>query len=79
METTVKTMTTFGVFLHSKRKESLYTVREFARELGIRPSELCDYEYDRALPQDKRLLGKMSELLKLSSDDDHRMYELVGM
>lgn len=79
MDTMMKTKSTFGEFLHSKRKEHLYTVREFARELEIRPSELCDYEYDRALPSDSQLLRRMSDLLELSSDDDHKFYELAGI
>jgi len=45
---------TFGLLLESHRKSEELSQREFAKNLGISPSSLCDLEKGRKIPTLKR-------------------------
>lgn len=68
----------FGEFLAEKREEHDFTMREFARQLGVSAPFLSDVEKNRTAPLTKERLEKVAEILNLSREEQDGMYDLVG-
>ena len=68
----------FGKFITSKRKSLGMTLRGMASELGIAPAYLSDIEKGRRYPPDMDKLKQMAEILKLTEDEKHTMFDLAG-
>jgi transcriptional regulator with XRE-family HTH domain len=68
---------TFGVFLTNKRKEKGFTLREFARQVGVSPEYLCNIEKCRRAAPAQDVLARFENVLELSKEDTERMYDLA--
>ncbi|WP_195603701.1 helix-turn-helix domain-containing protein [Clostridium sp. LBM24168] len=68
----------FGKFITGKRKSLGMTLRGMASELGIAPAYLSDIEKGRRYPPDMDKLKQMAEILKLTEDEKHTMFDLAG-
>jgi transcriptional regulator with XRE-family HTH domain len=68
----------FGKFITGKRKALGMTLRGMASELGIAPAYLSDIEKGRRYPPDMDKLKQMAEILKLTEDEKHTMFDLAG-
>ncbi|WP_039652096.1 helix-turn-helix domain-containing protein [Clostridium tyrobutyricum] len=68
----------FGKFITGKRKSLGMTLRGMASELGIAPAYLSDIEKGRRYPPDMDKLKQMAEILKLTEDEEHTMFDLAG-
>ncbi|WP_338433244.1 helix-turn-helix transcriptional regulator [Clostridium tyrobutyricum] len=68
----------FGKFITGKRKLLGMTLRGMASELGIAPAYLSDIEKGRRYPPDMDKLKQMAEILKLTEDEKHTMFDLAG-
>ena len=69
---------TFGDFISAKRREREITAAQMAEALDLSPGYYCDIEKGRRKPPEKALLITLIDMLKLSSDDIHTFYDLVG-
>lgn len=68
----------FGNFITNKRKALGITLRGMASELGIAPAYLSDIEKGRRYPPDMDKLIQIAEILKLTEDEKHTMFDLAG-
>ena len=68
----------FGKFITDKRKKLGITLRGMAAELGIAPAYLSDIEKGRRYPPDMDRLIQIAEILKLTEDEKHTMFDLAG-
>lgn len=68
----------FGKFIADKRKLLGITLRGMALELGIAPAYLSDIEKGRRYPPDMDKLIQIAEILKLTEDEKHIMFDLAG-
>lgn len=68
----------FGKFIADKRKALGKTLRGMAAELGIAPAYLSDIEKGRRYPPDINKLMQIAEILKLTEDEKHTMFDLAG-
>lgn len=68
----------FGNFITNKRKALGITLRGMASELGIAPAYLSDIEKGRRYPPDMDKLIRIAEILKLTEDEKHTMFDLAG-
>lgn len=68
----------FGEFIAKKRKTVEKTLRYMADELGITAPYLSDIEKSRRNPPEMLLLKKFAEVLKLSSEEKNKMFDLAG-
>ncbi|MBV4417480.1 helix-turn-helix domain-containing protein [Clostridium tyrobutyricum] len=68
----------FGKFIADKRKTLGITLRGMAAELGIAPAYLSDIEKGRRYPPDMDRLIQIAEILKLTEDEKHTMFDLAG-
>ncbi|WP_147565014.1 helix-turn-helix domain-containing protein [Clostridium tyrobutyricum] len=68
----------FGKFIADKRKKLGITLRGMAAELGIAPAYLSDIEKGRRYPPDMDRLIQIAEILKLTEDEKHTMFDLAG-
>ena len=68
----------FGKFITDKRKKLGITLRGMSAELGIAPAYLSDIEKGRRYPPDMDRLIQIAEILKLTEDEKHTMFDLAG-
>jgi len=68
---------TFGHFITQKREEHDYTLRGFAKMLGISPVYLCNLEKDRQRDPADEIVEKMAALLLLDKDEKLKMLDLL--
>ncbi|KOF56142.1 XRE family transcriptional regulator [Clostridium sp. DMHC 10] len=68
----------FGNYIADKRKALGITLRGMASELGIAPAYLSDIEKGRRYPPDMEKLLQIAEILKLTEDEKHTMFDLAG-
>ncbi|MBI5207762.1 MAG: helix-turn-helix transcriptional regulator [Candidatus Firestonebacteria bacterium] len=62
---------TFGEYLRDLRIEVGYSLRAFAKEVGMQPSNLSLIENDKVNPpRDKEILFKLAEALKLEKGSE---------
>jgi transcriptional regulator with XRE-family HTH domain len=64
---------TFGQYIRRRRMEKQFTLREFARKVGVSPTYMSQVEQDVADPPTVERVRKMAELL------DERVDELIAM
>lgn len=60
---------TFGKYIRRRRMEEQFTLREFARQVGVSPTYMSQVEQDVADPPTVERVRKMAELLKESVDE----------
>ena len=60
---------TFGQYVRRRRMEHKFTLREFARKVGISPTYMSQVEQDVADPSTAERVRKMAELLNESVDE----------
>lgn len=72
-ETMGKTKETFGQYIRRRRMEKQFTLREFARLVGVSPTYMSQVEQDVADPPTVERVRKMAELL------DEDVDELIAM
>lgn len=68
----------FGDFISAKRREREITSLQMAEILDLSPGYYCDIEKNRRNPPDRETLAKLIEALRLSEEDTHTFYDLVG-
>ena len=69
---------TFGEFLRKKRRNSEFTMRKFADEVGISPVHMSYIETNqRSAPKDDKL-KLMVKLLRLNKEDEERFFDLAA-
>jgi transcriptional regulator with XRE-family HTH domain len=68
----------FGDFISAKRRERLITLRNMAETLGLSAGYYCDIEKNRCNPPDRAVLERLIRELRLSKNDIHIFYDLVG-
>nr|WP_295904343.1 TIGR02147 family protein [uncultured Bdellovibrio sp.] len=71
-----------SLFLHEvldsrKKRNSQYSLRAFARDLGISPGRLSDFLSGRRIPG-KRLSERMMAALKMSEDESAKFQHLIS-
>ncbi len=71
-------VTNFGEFLQRKREEKQITLRKMADKLGFSAPFLSDVEKGRRNPPELSKLKQISEILGLTIEDEHAMYDLAG-
>ena len=69
---------TFGQLLTQFRSRNNYTLRGFAKTLGITPAYLNDVEKGRRKPFSIEIINKASSLLDLSSEETEMLLDLAG-
>ena len=69
---------TFGSYISQKREDLDYTLRGFARMLGITPVYLCNLEKDRRFDPADAIVEEMATLLQLSKDEKAEMLDLLA-
>lgn len=60
-----------------KRKNARYSLRAFARDLGVSPGRLSDFISGRRMPG-KRLCERMIEALKMSESEEAKFLHLIS-
>ncbi|MCP4481342.1 MAG: helix-turn-helix transcriptional regulator [bacterium] len=69
---------TFGIFLKQLRIKKEFSLREFARIIGIAPSYVSDIEQGKRNAPKKEHLEKMIEALNLKNKEDiEKFYDLA--
>lgn len=71
-------MGAFGDFVSKRRQELGMTLRGFAKELDMSPSYVSDIEKGNRQPNEKSLLDSLVRVLKLSSDEAEKLYDLAA-
>jgi HTH-type transcriptional regulator, competence development regulator len=64
-----KTKETFGQYIRRRRMEKQFTLREFARLVGVSPTYMSQVEQDVADPPTAERVRKMAELLDENADE----------
>lgn len=64
----------FGQFIAKRRKHIRLTQEELAEKIGVSKSAVAKWETDGGLP-DRDNMRRLSEVLKVSVDDLHRVIE----
>lgn len=70
--------TTFGEFLQRKREVSKITLRRLAEMLNLSAPFLSDVEKGNRNPPDLAKLEQIADILSLSNEDKHTMFDLAG-
>ena len=72
--------TTFGQFLKEKRLTLDLSLREFARKVGVQPSNYCNVEADVLPPPPADMLEKIGRALglKKGTSDYETFHDLAG-
>lgn len=60
---------TFGQYIRRRRMEKQFTLREFARQVGVSPTYMSQVEQDVADPPTAERVRKMAELLDEDPDE----------
>jgi len=60
---------TFGQYIRRRRMEMGFTLREFARKVGVSPTYMSQVEQDVADPPTVERVRKMAELLEENADE----------
>ena len=60
---------TFGQYIRRRRMEKEFTLREFARQVGVSPTYMSQVEQDVADPPTAERVRKMAELLDENADE----------
>jgi transcriptional regulator with XRE-family HTH domain len=60
---------TFGQYIRRRRMEKKFTLREFARQVGVSPTYMSQVEQDVADPPTAERVRKMAELLDEDADE----------
>lgn len=68
----------FGKFIEARRKEKNITLRGLATLLEIAPAYMSDIEKGHRYPPDKDKLDSLAEILELSEDEKHYMFDLAA-
>lgn len=74
----MNTYANFGEFIKTKREEKQITLRKMAELLDCSAPFLSDVEKDRRNPFDMEKLELLSDILRLSPEDNALMYDLAG-
>jgi transcriptional regulator with XRE-family HTH domain len=60
---------TFGQYIRRRRMEKQFTLREFARQVGVSPTYMSHVEQDMSDPPTAERVRKMAELLDENPDE----------
>lgn len=71
-------MGAFGEYISNKRQEKGFTLRGFAKELGMSASYVSDIEKGNREPNEKNLLDSLIKVLELSSDEAEKLYDMAA-
>jgi transcriptional regulator with XRE-family HTH domain len=64
-----KTTETFGQYIRRRRMDKQFTLRAFARRVGVSPTYMSQVEQDVADPPTAERVQKMAELLDEDADE----------
>jgi len=68
----------FGKYIEARRKDKDITLRGLATLLEIAPAYMSDIEKGHRYPPDKDKLDALAEILELSEEDKHYMFDLAA-
>ena len=68
----------FGKYIEERRKNKGITLRGLATLLEIAPAYMSDIEKGHRYPPDKDKLDSLAEILELSEDEKHYMFDLAA-
>lgn len=73
-------MSTFGNFVREKRLALGLSLREFAKKIGLQPSNYCNIENDGLKPPKADVLDKMLKVLSIEKGTEEyaKFYDLAG-
>ncbi len=68
----------FGDYLSQKRLKKDYSLRKFAKKIGVFPSLLSEVEKGRRNPFDVEKLEQIAKELELTDEEKHTLLDLAG-
>ncbi|GBE06449.1 MAG TPA: XRE family transcriptional regulator [Nitrospirae bacterium] len=68
----------FGGFLKEKRLTKNFGLREFAKILGMKPSNYCSIESDSLSPPSESKLKLIAKILDMDTKEQRKMFDLAA-